>query len=103
MICWKCQKALPDPKEKIGYRAACSLCGADLHTCTGCRYYCIGKPNDCLIPGTDPIRDREKNNFCEEFKPILPKGETPPPNSNAKKILGEPEKKKSFKDLFPDS
>lgn len=29
--------------------------------------YKPGMPNDCLIPGTDPIADREAGNYCEEF------------------------------------
>jgi hypothetical protein len=24
-------------------------------------------PNDCLVPGTEPIADRASFNFCEEF------------------------------------
>ena len=27
-----------------------------------------GKPNDCAVPGTEYVRDREAANFCEEFK-----------------------------------
>lgn len=53
---------------KIAFRAVCPHCGVDLHTCTNCRYYAPGKPNDCIVPGTDPIRDREASNLCEEFK-----------------------------------
>lgn len=65
--CWKCQKIVSHEPLKIGFRAQCQHCGVDLHTCTNCRYYCPGKPNDCLVPGTDSIKDREAMNFCEEF------------------------------------
>jgi len=27
----------------------------------------VGKPNDCIVPNTEFISDREKNNFCEDF------------------------------------
>lgn len=54
--------------QKIGFRAACPFCSSDLHVCVNCRYYSPGKPNDCLVPGTESIRDREAANFCEEFK-----------------------------------
>lgn len=99
MICWKCLKSIE--KDKIGFRDVCQHCGSDLHTCTDCRYYAPGKPNDCLVPGTDFVRDRETANFCEEFKP---RTESKPPSSSEKsrRILGEPEKKKTFQDLFPD-
>jgi hypothetical protein len=98
--CWKCSKLVSETEIKIGFRAACLHCSSDLHVCKNCRYYAIGKPNDCLVPGTDPIRDREAANFCEEFKPKLPA--PPAPDSKAHRILGEIEKKKDFSSLFKD-
>lgn len=68
MNCWKCKKDLGDLPSKIGFRASCPYCHSDLHVCKNCRYYSPGKPNDCMVPGTDPIRDREASNFCESFK-----------------------------------
>jgi hypothetical protein len=100
IYCWNCSKLVSDVGAKIGFRAACLHCSSDLHVCKNCRYYAIGKPNDCLVPGTDPIRDREKANFCEEFKPKLP--DSPSPTPKKSNILGEPEKKKDFKSLFKD-
>lgn len=55
------------PLGKLPFRAACEKCGSPLHTCTHCRYYKPGQANDCLVPGTDPVRDRTAMNFCEEF------------------------------------
>jgi hypothetical protein len=66
--CWKCKKLISELTVKIAFRALCPHCGVDLHTCTNCRYYAPGKPNDCLVPGTDSVRDREAANYCEEFK-----------------------------------
>jgi hypothetical protein len=68
MNCWKCKKNLGQLDLKIGFRTACEYCSSDLHVCKNCRYYSPGKPNDCSIPETDPIRDREAANFCESFK-----------------------------------
>jgi hypothetical protein len=68
MNCWKCSKQISDAIVKVGFRDTCPHCDTDLHTCTNCRYYAVGKPNDCLVPGTDYVKDREANNFCEEFK-----------------------------------
>lgn len=86
---------------KIGFRAACIHCGADLHVCKNCRYYAIGKPNDCLVPGTDPVTDRERSNLCEEFKPKTP-AEEQKSMDKAKRLFGDDDipKKKSFDDLF---
>ena len=92
---------MSDIPIKIGFRAACPNCSSDLHVCVNCRYYAKGKPNDCLIPGTEPIRDREAANFCEDYKPLIPAA-APPSGGQARRILGEPEKKKDFKSLFKD-
>jgi len=72
MHCWKCHEIISEEKSKIGFRAQCKYCGIDLHVCKGCRHYAPGKPNDCNVPGTDFIRDREAMNFCEEFDPKTP-------------------------------
>ena len=68
MNCWRCKKALTDLPVKVGFRATCPSCGVDLHTCAGCRYFASGKPNDCLVPGTEYVRNRESANLCEDFK-----------------------------------
>lgn len=75
-FCWKCCKELS--VEKVSFRLECPFCGTDQHTCKNCRFYEVGKPNDCKVPGTDPIRDREARNFCEEYKTALS-----PPSSNS--------------------
>ncbi len=90
MNCWKCHKLISEQPIKLSFRAECQHCGIDLHTCAGCRYYALGKPNDCLVPGTDFIRDRQARNFCEEFAP-----QTSSPK--------EAKPKKGFDSLFKDS
>lgn len=68
-VCWKCGAPLPDfDFGKVSFRASCDHCHADLHVCRNCTHYQPGKPNDCLIPNTDPVSDREKSNLCESFK-----------------------------------
>ena len=101
MNCWKCKKAISDIPVKIGFRATCIHCEADIHVCKNCRYYSTGKPNDCMIPGTDPIADKEQSNLCEDFKPLVPTS-CINEKDNARKVFGEdaiPEKK-NFDDLF---
>ncbi len=107
MNCWKCAKIVSDITVKIGFRAVCQHCGVDLHVCKNCRYYSPGKPNDCAVPGTDYIRDREASNLCEEFKVKIPEkistfGE--PAIEKARRLFGieEPEAKKDFNSLFKE-
>jgi hypothetical protein len=113
--CWKCKKSvseIPGSSKthrfwggvpgsskthrlwgdvKIGFRAACPHCSSDLHVCVNCRYFAPGKPNDCLVPGTEPVRDREAANFCEEFKLLIPSASP-----------AQADKKKNFESLFKD-
>ncbi len=97
VYCFKCSH-LTEVSGKIPFRAVCPQCGSDLHVCKTCRYYSPGKPNDCAVPGTDYVRDREAANFCEEFSPL----DSPAPAQNdaaferAKRLFGEePPKKKN--------
>ncbi len=93
MNCWKCNKNISEVPAKIGFRAVCPHCDVDLHVCKNCRYYSPGKPNDCAVPGTDYIRDREAANFCEEFKVKLPSApaENKDPKKNFKSLFKEDE------------
>lgn len=49
-----------------------------------------GKPNDCLVPGTEFIADREAMNFCEEFAlaPLLVQTDAEAARKKARKLLG---------------
>lgn len=85
MNCWKCGVQLQNLDRKISFRAECDQCGAALHCCKNCKYYAPGRPNDCAVPGTDFIADREANNFCEEFC-LLGKPPSSPPNHSPKKF-----------------
>lgn len=84
MKCWKCGAEQEDPPGgKLSFRATCSVCHAWLHCCRNCKNYKPGLPNDCAIPGTDPISDREANNFCDEFQLL---GKAPAAKKDAKEI-----------------
>lgn len=83
MKCWKCGAELEGEGDKISFRATCSKCHTSLHCCKNCKNYRPGLPNDCAVPGTDYIADREANNFCEEFQLL---GKAPPPKKDPKEI-----------------
>lgn len=82
MICYSCNKILDLP-TKISFRTSCPHCGKDLHSCMGCEYYSPGKPNDCLVPGTEFVKDRERNNLCEDFQ-VRKKPSSSTPKKDAK-------------------
>ena len=95
MKCWKCDFDMEDPSlGKLPFRSTCDKCGSWLHCCKNCKYYTPGLPNDCYIPGTDFVADREGCNFCEEFKLLGIGAEG--------KGVNPDEKKKDFDSLFKD-
>ena len=108
MLCWKCQKELEPPKGMLPFRAECDYCHAWLHVCKNCRYYKPGLPNDCMVPGTDPIADREQANYCDEFSLRLQQPEkTGSADQAARRLFGEEIKKPQppkdhFDGLFKD-
>jgi len=91
MYCHKCKNKLDLPSKKVGFKQTCSFCEADLHVCKNCKFYIIGKPNNCLVPNTEYVSDREKYNFCEDF---LFKNTLDDENLKSKKDVS----KKLFKD-----
>lgn len=96
MQCWKCQQEqLSYSKGKIPFRATCEKCDYYLHSCKNCQHYRVGQPNDCLIPGTEQVRDRENFNFCEEF---CVKSE-----NNGKLAPPREDLKERFNSLFDDN
>lgn len=99
MICWKCHKTL-EALEKISFHTSCPFCHSDLHVCVNCRYFAQGKPHDCEIPDIEPVSDKEKRNFCEEFRVKSP-GKDTKNSSPIKKIFSEDiPPKKDFDSLF---
>ena len=59
------QAADPGPGETA---AACSSCGADLHTCTNCRHFDSSAPMECRQPVPQRIGAKAKGNECELFE-----------------------------------
>ncbi len=105
VFCHKCQDKVSIEGRKLSFREECPKCGFDLHVCENCKFYSLGKPNDCIIPNIELVRDKEKYNFCEEFVP-LKDGLSQNNNSTSdasKKLFGDEDpdsKTTSFDDLF---
>ena len=105
MYCHKCGKEQFSEIAKIGFHEICSICGVDLHVCKNCRHYAPGKPNECNVFDIEPVLDKEKFNFCEEFSVSTKPPECSSSNiKEASKKLGGNEipQKKDFNSLFDE-
>jgi hypothetical protein len=54
----------------------CTSCGKDLRVCKNCRFYLPGASNDCRETSAEPVKDKERANFCDWFSvnPVLRNG-----------------------------
>ncbi|MBM4018381.1 MAG: hypothetical protein FJ288_08670 [Planctomycetes bacterium] len=64
--CLKCG-AEWEIKGPIAVREECPECAAYVHTCTNCAHF-DSRTRACRLPNTDPARDWNDMNFCEEFE-----------------------------------
>lgn len=68
-MCKKCGK--PMPEVNIYRDSTCPNCGADLHSCINCKFYAPGSHYDCHETIEEPVRDKDRSNFCDFFKPAV--------------------------------
>ncbi len=69
LICWKCGAALADYTLPLRRLEECRQCGAELHVCKLCEFYSITVAKHCREPIAEEVKDKERANFCDYFKP----------------------------------
>jgi hypothetical protein len=85
-----------DPRP--GFHAVCPRCEAHVYVCLNCRFYDRAASSGCQLPNTEPVRDKARPCFCEEFRFVdRPADWTP----DAEKPKSESAKEK-FRRLFRD-
>lgn len=67
--CWKCGAALAHLALPFGRQERCR-CGADLHACKLCGDFDPRSPQQCREPTVEEVRDKERANFCDHYKPV---------------------------------
>lgn len=77
MICWRCQKELPETKDPQRTEA-CPRCGLSLRSCSNCEYYDEVAEAKCREPKADPIDDKDRANFCPFFQAAITPHRLPP-------------------------
>lgn len=52
----------------VGRKEECPRCGAEVRACRQCASYDTSVMNDCRDSAAEPVRDKERANFCEYFR-----------------------------------
>src|SRR5437868_7318489 len=69
LVCWKCGVSLGDYTLPLRRLEECRKCGAELHVCKLCEFYSIFVAKHCREPIAEEVKDKERANFCDYFKP----------------------------------
>jgi len=69
LICWKCGASLADYTLPLRRLEECRKCGAELHVCKLCEWYHTGVAKHCRETIAEEVKDKERANFCDYFKP----------------------------------
>ncbi len=66
--CFSCGQSV-DYVDKVGFRADCMHCHADVHVCRNCHFYDPKVYNECREPAAEVVREKDRANYCEFFQP----------------------------------
>ena len=69
LVCWKCGASLTELTLPLRRLEECRQCHAELHVCKLCEWYSIGVAKHCREPIAEEVKDKERANFCDYFKP----------------------------------
>lgn len=69
LICWKCGASLAALSLPLLRLDECKQCGAQLHACKLCEWYDVRVAKHCRETIAEEVRDKERANFCDYFKP----------------------------------
>jgi hypothetical protein len=69
LVCWKCGASLADYTLPLRRLEECRKCGAELHVCKLCEWYNVTVAKHCREPIAEEVKDKERANFCDYFKP----------------------------------
>src|SRR5690606_38843638 len=69
LVCWKCGASLADLTLPLRRLDECRQCRAELHVCKLCEWYSTSVAKHCREPIAEEVKDKERANFCDYFKP----------------------------------
>ncbi len=98
LLCWNCGKTT-GVEGRPTRMDSCPHCLADLRCCRGCRHFDPYSHFQCRETIDAPIRDKEKNNFCDFF---AARDAIKRPGGIRDAGDSKDARKKKFDDLFED-
>jgi hypothetical protein len=98
LLCWNCGRPT-GIQHKVSRHDRCDNCGADLHTCRGCRHFEPGRRYQCRETVESNVLDKEKANFCDFFqmRQVMKTA-----GGVSTKVETKEDRRKRFDDLFED-
>jgi hypothetical protein len=69
LVCWKCGASLTELSLPLTRLDECKACHAELHVCKLCEFYAVTVAKHCREPVAEEVKDKERANFCDYFKP----------------------------------
>ena len=69
LVCWKCGASLAALTLPLRRLEECKACGAELHVCRMCVDYDTAVAKSCREPIAEEVKEKERANFCDYFKP----------------------------------
>ncbi len=69
LVCWKCGGSLAELSLPLRRLEVCRRCNAELHVCRMCVDYDTSVAKSCREPIAEEVRDKERANFCDYYKP----------------------------------
>jgi hypothetical protein len=88
LVCWKCGASLEALSLPLQRLDECKQCHAELHVCKLCEWYSTAVAKHCREPIAEEVKDKERANFCDYFKP-RPDAYSSAPQSAAEKAKSE--------------
>ena len=67
--CYRCGASLEALSLPFSRQDECPECRNYLHVCKMCLYYDPHVPRQCREDGAEDVRDKDRLNFCDWFKP----------------------------------
>ncbi len=92
-FCYNCGEEIVAPVHRS---TVCSSCGKDVKVCLNCRFYSPGVHWDCRETIPEPVKEKDRANFCGYFS----LADTPPSGGHSESKEKKNKAKKAFDDLF---